>query len=92
MKLKNNFMTSKKYRVSLAVLLQHNFEAQVKAKSEKEAYEKAVDAFENDEWEKVYGVIEDCDGAEPYLDLSDDVGEDGLPKGAYVELLDNQNQ
>lgn len=83
-------MKNKTYRVSLAVLLQHNFEARVKASSEKEAFEKAKDAFENDEWEKVEGEIEDVDGAEPSLDLSDyDDEKQDIPNGAYVELLDN---
>jgi len=82
----------KKYRVSLAVLRSMNFECQIKAKSEQEAIYKGVKAFESDNWEEVDGYIDDEFDGSTVLDISDldnPESKTELPRGAFVEELDN---
>lgn len=48
-----------KYRVSLAILVPHNFEVHVEAKDEKEALMKGVDIYNSPDWDKHGAYIDE---------------------------------
>ena len=71
----------KKYRVSLSVNVPHNFEIEIEAENEKEAYRRfclLVQGGVNN------GEFVEVDGANPTLDLYKD-GE--IPNGAFIEEI-----
>lgn len=72
--------TMKKYRASLAVSIPHNFEIDLEASSEFEAYEKAVEAFDTGSGGDFFEVS--C--AEPVLDLRDVYKDNGVPGGVEI--------
>jgi hypothetical protein len=72
--------TMKKYRASLAVSVPHNFEIDLEASSEYEAYEKAVEAFDTCSGGEVLEVSD----AEPVLDLRDTEKANGVPDGVEI--------
>jgi hypothetical protein len=68
----------KKYFVSLCVKIPANFEVEVKAKNEKEAFEKAYNMFDRHDEEK----ITDPDWANIELDIE---GDDENAPGVHIE-------
>ena len=67
----------------MACLIPHNFECEVKAKNELDAFTRGRDLF----YEGKEGEIEEILPAEPTLDLSDTDSEDEIPTGAYIEEI-----
>lgn len=84
----------KKYRVSLAVNVPHNYEVEINAESKYEAYEKGVQAFESDGYGHAIGeVVEVPDGsAKITLDLSDPDKNGDIPSGACVEEIKKEEK
>ena len=79
----------KKYRVSLSVNVPHNFEIEIEAENEKEAYEKGRAALESNDYEGGVnnGEFVEVDGANPTLDLSDPDKDGEIPNGAFIEEI-----
>lgn len=73
---------TKTYFVSLAGKVPVNYEVRVKAKTEKEAYKKALIAHDNDngEW-----AFDELLHSEAELDLGDK-GSDDMPYGVHIEI------
>ena len=70
----------KKYAVSLCVKVPANFEVEVKAKSEKEAFEKAYNMFDRHEVEKI------TDPFWEWVEL-DIEGDDENAPGVHIEEI-----
>jgi hypothetical protein len=79
----NNLKT---YMVSLACLIPHNFQCEVQAENELDAFNKGRALFH----EGKAGEIVEILPAEPTLDLSDNDSEDEIPNGAYVEVISEE--
>ena len=75
----------KKYKVSLAVNVPSNFECRVKARNEREAYHKAVEAFDNGDYLLVDGEIVDAEG-DCELEISPDNGKE-IPLGVWIKEI-----
>ena len=71
------------FRVSLACLIPFNFECEVKAQNDLEAFEKGRELF----YEGEEGEFEEMVPAEATLDLSDNDSEGEIPTGAYIEEI-----
>lgn len=76
----------KTYRVSLACLIPHNFECEVQAENELEAFKKGRELF----YEGTEGEIHEILPAELTLDLTDNDSEDEIPVGASVEVISEE--
>lgn len=75
----------KKYRVSLAVKIPSNFEVEVCTNTKKEAFKKALEKFENGEFDG--DNITDSCWNDAELDINKKSIISGLGNGIYVEKL-----
>lgn len=64
-----------KYRVSLALLVPHNFEVQVEAKDEKDALMKGVDIYNSSDWDKHGAYIDEEQVGDAELNIHADDGD-----------------
>lgn len=74
-------MKAKIFRVSLACMIPHNFECEVEALSELNAFRKGRELF----YSGKEGEIQEVLPAVPVLDLSNPDNDDEIPNGAQVE-------
>lgn len=75
-------MAAKTYRVSLACMVPHNFESEVQAETELEAFKKGVEAFDAGTEGEIVEVLP----ADTTLNLGD-YDEDEIPVGAWIEEI-----
>jgi hypothetical protein len=72
----------KKFRISLGVLLQQNYEVEIEAENEEEAIKLGIEAFEDGDER---GEIVDFSGAEAQKNFDEDT-----KSGIYAEEIENE--
>lgn len=75
----------KKYKVSLALKVPTNFEVEVRAKTKKEALEKALEKYYNGEFNE--DKITDIDWGDVELDINKKGSVDDSGNGIFIEEL-----
>lgn len=65
----------KTYRVSLALLVPHNFEVKVQAENPKEALMKGLDVYMSPDWDKSGAYIDEEQAGDAELNINADDGD-----------------
>lgn len=76
----------KKYRVSLALKALSNFETEVNASTEKEAFGKALDIYNNGEFDE--NSITEPDWANAELDINEKSKLSDIGNGIFIEEVE----
>ena len=74
----------KKFKISLGVLLQQNYQVEIEAEAEEEAIKLGIEAFKDGDER---GEIVDFDGAEAQEDF-----DENTKSGIYAEEIENEGK
>ncbi|OGZ32390.1 MAG: hypothetical protein A3H02_00530 [Candidatus Niyogibacteria bacterium RIFCSPLOWO2_12_FULL_41_13] len=80
---KKNKKFLKKYKVSLALKVPGNFDVEISAKTKKEALNKALEKYYNEEFDE--DKITDIDWSNSELDINEKGNIDNIGNGIFIE-------